>query len=123
MTATDTTADRYQWGPAPEWMRRWDPKPTLIAEAADGARLEFYIKVTDGDVEAVFVVHTPSRDVYSTESAQDWPMVEVYIPRAEWPEAMFAGKRHAGPRRPDSAIASAVQAEWDTCQALLAEED
>lgn len=122
MTAPDTTASHHQWGPTPTWMWRWNPKPALVAEAPDGARLEFYTRIVDDGVNANFVVHTPEGETHSTDSTEEWPHVEAYIPRAKWPEEIYAGKKNTGPRRPDQAVAEAIQAERSEYQALLAEE-
>ena len=98
----------YTWTDAPAWM----PEAILYTDlSTDEKRVEigFYIDYSDGEIDPSFSVNEDGNWV-STDSVEDWPAVEKYIPRSEWPEPMFVGQRGPKTRTPDKAIADAVVA-------------
>lgn len=117
MTSTDTTRDsdsHYEWEgcdcPFRETAR-------LHALTEEGAFIHFHLDWRDCEVLPAFVVETADRRSYCTDSPADWPGVEQYVPRDEWPEEMNAGRRGPAGRRPDPAIA----AEIDELRARIAQ--
>lgn len=98
--------------------------PVLEAEF-DGGRVELWLDHFDHHINPVFVVHVDGR-AFSTDDSRDWPEVEQIIPREQWPEPMFVGKRGPKNRHPDKAVAEAVaayKAEHDRLLAELEEEE
>lgn len=94
-----------------------DPAPVLIANVAEGATAELYVDYQDGlrvsiDVRGNDVVGWHA----STANSQEWPEVERFIPREEWPEEIYAGVRGPAERTPDEAVLKAVaeaRADWE----------
>lgn len=84
--------------------------PPLFAIAEDGARVELHLDDRDGEVRPSFIVHT-EHDYFSTDCAEDWPCIEKYVPREQWPSQMYAGGDGPLPseRTPDPAVADAVR--------------
>lgn len=100
------SAGHYVWRPAEG---SWDNGATLVTDAADGAVVRFHLDPRDGDPRPSFVVELPERAGFlDTDKAADWPAIEKYVPRDEWPEPMFVGQRGPVVRRPDPAVAEAV---------------
>ena len=98
----------YTWTEAPDWM----PEAILYTDlSTDEKRVEigFYIGYSDGEINPSFSVNDDG-NWFSTNSTEDWPTVEKYIPRAEWPEPMFVGQHGPKVRTPDMAILEAVEA-------------
>lgn len=92
----------------------------LAADVADGVTAELYIDYQDGlQVELIVSgegVRGVMGDHASTNRTQDWPEVERYIPREEWPEEIYAGLRGPDVRTPDEAVVKAVaeaRADWE----------
>ena len=97
----------YEWRTPDE--RYCGPTPVLIADVADGVTAELYVDYQDGvrvslDVQGDGVVGGRA----STDKTSEWPEVERFIPRTEWPEQIYAGVRGPAERTPDAAVADAV---------------
>ncbi|RTE50378.1 hypothetical protein [Actinobaculum sp. 352] len=104
---------RYNWEkPTPD--ERADGA-RLATYAEDGARILF--KAGDrgnGDLYASFVLILTEGRRLTTWLQEDWPEIEKYIPRSEWPKPMFAnvtelyGVLPPAELHPDPEIARAV---------------
>ncbi|SPT53091.1 Uncharacterised protein [Actinomyces bovis] len=95
--------------PSHNWRRDSDCKCLLEAEAPDGALIEFFIDPDGfGGISPSFLVTPPDGESVSTDSTEEWPAVEQYVPRQDWPEPMFAGKK-CPTRYPDVAILEAIE--------------
>lgn len=86
-----------------------DVVPVITAQVAEGAVAEVYVGYQDGlrvsiDVRGNDVVGGHA----STDNSQEWPEVERFIPREEWPEEIYAGVRGPAERTPDEAVLKAV---------------
>lgn len=98
----------FNWTEAPSWM----PEAVLYTDLStdeDRVEIGFYLDYADGKINPSFSINE-NGDWFSTDSTEDWPMVEKYIPRSEWPEPMFVGQHGAKTRTPDQAIIEAVEA-------------
>lgn len=92
------------------------PAPILVADVADGVVAELYVDYQDSmrvslEVRGDGVAGGRA----STDKASEWPEVERFIPRAEWPKEIYAGKHGPAVRTPDEAVAEAVAdaaADW-----------
>lgn len=97
----------FNWEKAPYIYEDCD----LIAEAGTDEEETiialFGAEIFDGEIKAEFVIQI-GRDSYSTNSTADWPMVEKFIPRSEWPEDMFAGQHGPKVRTPDAAVQKVI---------------
>lgn len=67
----------------------------------------FGAETFDGEIKAEFVIEIGS-DSYSTNNTNDWPMIERFIPRSEWPEEIFAGQHGPKVRTPDAAVQKVI---------------
>lgn len=85
------------------------PGPILEADVADDAYASLYVDYQDG-VRATIMVKGEgvAGGFASTDNSADWPEVEKYIPREEWPEEIYAGRRGPVERTPDPAVLKAV---------------
>lgn len=96
----------FNWTEAPAWM----PEAALYADLSDEAtRREVYFCIKDRDGEAfpMFVVNDDDH-WYTTESTEDWPVIEKFVPREEWPEPMYVGQHGPKTRTPDLEIKLAL---------------
>lgn len=88
----------------------------LAADVAEGVTAELFIHYQDGVRVTLMVSGEGVRGVIgghaSTDRTQDWPEVERFIPRSEWPEEIFGGRRGSGERTPDDAVAKAIAEAW-----------
>lgn len=110
MTSTDTARDsHYEWEGC-DCPFREDARLHVFTE--EGAFIHFYLNWRDYEVLPSFVVRTPDHRSYCTDSPADWPGVEEYIPRDEWPEEMNAGRRGPAERHPDPAIVAEIEELW-----------
>lgn len=105
----------YEWRTPDE--RYYGPTPVLIADVADGVMAELYVDYQDGVRVTLAVRGDGVRGGYaSTDKTADWPEVERFIPRAEWPEEIYAGVRGPAERTPDEAVTRAIAeavASWE----------
>ena len=107
----------YTWTEAPAWM----PGAVLYTDlSTDEKRVEigFYIDYADGEINPSFSINEDV-DWVSTDSTADWPAIEKYIPRSEWPEPMFVGQHGPKTRTPDKATLEAVEAFKKQIEAAL----
>lgn len=97
----------YNWNPA----TRLDyPGAVLVATADDGAVIRLHLDYFDDEIEAAFVIETEPGKFITTEASADWPAVERYLPRSEWPEEMQVGQHGPSERTPDPAVTEAIAA-------------
>lgn len=96
----------YDWTET-TWRERTSTGAVLETET-DNAVIRFHLEDRDGEVRPAFTVETGGIS-YSTDDAEDWPVIERFVPRAEWPEPMYAGKRGPTSRTPDRAIIDAIE--------------
>lgn len=86
----------------------WRPSGSLGREitaiAPDGAEIKFSADVEGDEITAHFIVDLPEKEFgrkyFSTASTADWPVIERYVPRDEWPEPMYVGQRGPSQRNP-----------------------
>ena len=104
-----------------EWAKPNYGDALLVADVADDVRAELYVDYQDGlQVELIVSgegVRGVMGDHASTARTQDWPEVERFIPREEWPEEIYAGVRGPAERTPDEAVAKAIaeaRADWES---------
>lgn len=104
----------YNWF-KPNW-----GEAVLAADVAEGVTAELFVHYQDGVRVTLMVSGEGVRGVMgrhaSTDNSQDWPEVERFIPRAEWPEEIYAGVRGPAERTPDEAVLKAVAeaaADWE----------
>lgn len=99
-----------------EWAKPGYGEAVLAADVADGVTAELFIGYQDGLQVELIVSGEDVRGVMgdhaSTARTQDWPEVERFIPRSEWPEEIFGGRRGSGERAPDDAVAKAIAEAW-----------
>lgn len=104
-----TRNDHYTWTVAPAWMQGADLIADLSTDEED-LILAFTVDTYDaGEINPSFSVKI-GEEWYDTMNTVDWPTVEKYIPRSEWPLPMYAGARGPKIRTPDEAVADAVTA-------------
>lgn len=86
-----------------------DVVPEITAQVAEDVIAELYVDYQDGIRVTLAVRGSGVAGRYaSTDSSQDWPDVERFIPREEWPKEIYAGVRGPAERTPDEAVAKAV---------------
>lgn len=96
----------FSWEKAPYIYEDCDLIADLSTEEETITAL-FGAEIFDGEIKPEFVIQI-GRDAYSTNNTADWPMVEKFIPRSEWPEEMFAGQRGPETRTPDAAVQKVI---------------
>jgi hypothetical protein len=103
-----------------EWFEPTWSEAVLAAHVAEGVTAELYVGYQDGLQVELIVRGEGVRGVMgrhaSTNRSQDWPEVERFIPREEWPEEIYAGVRGPDVRTPDEAVLKAVaeaRADWE----------
>ena len=107
----------FNWTEAPAWMTE-AVLYTDLSTDEDRVEIGFYIDYADGEIDPSFTINE-NGDWYTTDSTEDWPAVEKYIPRSEWPEPMFIGQHGPKNRTPDKAVADAVEAFMKKIEAAL----
>nr|DAX70319.1 MAG TPA: hypothetical protein [Caudoviricetes sp.] len=107
-----------------EWFEPYTGGAVLAADVAEGVLAELFIHYQDGVQVSLMVSGEDVRGVMghhaSTERTQDWPEIERFIPREEWPEEINAGLRGPSDREPDPAVLEAVAKavkEWEESEA------
>lgn len=98
---------RYNWNPA---TASDYPGDVLVATANDGAAIRLNLDSYDDEIDAAFVIETRRGQFITTEASADWPAVERYLPREEWPEEMQVGQHGPTERHPDPAVTKAIDA-------------
>lgn len=84
----------YTWTPAACFDGE---SAVLAADITDSIRAVLYIEYQDGLKVTLAIhgedVHGRLDGVASTDRPEDWDEVERFIPRTEWPEEIYAGRR------------------------------
>lgn len=94
----------------------WRPGGSLgreiTATAPDGAEIKFSADVEGDEITAHFIVELPEKELgrkyFSTASTADWPVIERYVPRDEWPTCMWAGQHSPSQRNPAPEVQAVV---------------
>lgn len=102
----DWDSDAFNWRPSGNLGRE------ITATAPDGAEIRFSADVEGDDITAHFIVELPEkefgRDHFSTANTNDWPVIERYTPRDEWPEPMYVGQHGPDQRHPAPEVQAVV---------------
>ena len=108
-----------------EYLDKWDSsifdwRPVvslgreIAATAPDGAEIRFSAEVLGDDIVAHFRVELPKKEFgrkdFSTADTNDWPLIERYVPRNEWPACMWAGQYGPDQRTPAPEVQAVVKA-------------
>lgn len=106
--------DRYEWrqqtrynpeeGRDVEWLETVTPSGASV-------RVELRPHPDEPKMPApVIVVETPDGQTASSSRVEDWPVIEIVLPRLEWPGEVWAGVDGPDPgdRRPDQAVVDAI---------------
>lgn len=102
-----TRNDHYAWTIAPAWTQGADLIADLSTDTED-VILAFTVDTYDaGEINPSFSVKI-GEDWYDTMNTLDWPTVERFIPRNEWPLPMYVGMRGPKVRTPDEAVVDAI---------------
>lgn len=102
---------------------RFDGDNALIAaDLGNGARAVIYGDYQD-EIKISLLIFDSSLPggAASTERTQDWPIVERYIPRAEWPAEIWGGLHGPAERSSAPEVAAAVAQFVAETNAWLAE--
>lgn len=97
----------FSWEKAPYFYEDCDLIADLSIEEGETITALFGAEIFDGEINAEFVIHIGCK-AYSTNTTADWPMVEKFIPRSEWPVEMFAGQHGPTVRTPDAAVQKVI---------------
>lgn len=86
----------------------------ITATAPDGAEIRFSADVEGDEITAHFIVELPEKELgrkyFSTASTADWPVIERYVPRDEWPTCMRAGQHGPKQRNPAPEVQAVIKA-------------
>lgn len=96
----------------------WRPSGRLgreiTATAPDGAEIRFSADVEGDEITAHFIVELPEKEFgrkfFSTADTNDWPVIERYTPRDEWPTCMWAGQHGPKQRNPAPEVQAIIKA-------------
>nr|DAK38511.1 MAG TPA: hypothetical protein [Bacteriophage sp.] len=97
----------FNWEKAPYIYEDCDLIADLSTEDEETITALFGAEIFDGEIDAEFVIQI-GRESYSTNNTADWPMIEKFIPRSEWPEEMFAGQHGPKDRTPDAVVQKVI---------------
>ena len=97
----------FNWEKAPYIYEYCDLIADLSAEDEETITALFGAEIFDGEIDVEFVIQI-GRESYSTNNTADWPMIEKFIPRSEWPAEMFAGQHGPKDRTPDAAVQKVI---------------
>lgn len=96
-----------EWGPSDDWN-------TIEATAPDGVTIKFHAEDTGDEIVASFYGRLPvpefGKDFFDSDDTRDWPIVERYIPRSEWPDCMAVGQRGPKQRNPAPEVQAVIKA-------------
>lgn len=116
-------SSHYEWRPNDQQDNSWESSHNeIIATAPDGATIRFYAHDRgDQGIVANFLIDLVEKefgkDYASTEDTADWPVIERYIPRDEWPSVMPVGQHGPRTRTPAPEVQEMIQAaETDRAQ-------
>ena len=107
----------------------WRPSGSLgreiTATAPDGAEVSFSADAEGDEIIAHFRVELPEKEFgrkyFSTAATSDWPVIEKYVPRDEWPTCMWAGQRGPDQRTPAPQVQAVVDKAVNDRAAVFAE--
>lgn len=103
---------------------RFDGDNALIAADLDnGARAVIYGDYQD-EIKIGLIIFDSALPggSASTDNTQEWPLVERYIPRVEWPSEIWGGYHGPAERTPAPEVAAAVAQYVAETNAWLAED-
>lgn len=108
----------------------WRPGGSLgreiTATAPDGAEVSFSADAEGDEIIAHFRVELPEKEFgrkyFSTASTADWPVIERYVPRDEWPTCMWAGQHGPSQRNPAPEVQAVVDKAVNDRAAAFAED-
>lgn len=96
-----------EWGPSDYWN-------TIEATAPDGVTIKFHAEDTGDEIVASFYGRLPvpefGKNFFDSDDTRDWPIVERYIPRSEWPDCMAVGQRGPKQRNPALEVQAVIKA-------------
>ena len=95
-----------------DWRPSGDLGREVTALAPDGAEISFSVDAEGDEIIAHFRVELPEKELgrkhFATASTADWPVIERYVPRDEWPEPMYVGQRGPNQRHPAPEVQAVV---------------
>lgn len=104
---TDWDSSILEWEPSDYWN-------TIEATAPDGVTIKFHADDIGGEIVASFYGDLPApeygKDFFDSDDTRDWPIVERYIPRSEWPDCMRVGQRGPKQRHPAPEVQAVIKA-------------
>lgn len=104
---TEWDSSILEWGPSDYWN-------TIEATAPDGVIIKFHAEDTSDEIVASFYGRLPvpeyGKDFFDSDDTRDWPIVERYIPRSEWPDCMGVGQRGPKQRLPAPEVQAVIKA-------------
>lgn len=104
---TEWDSSILEWVPSDDWN-------TIEALAPDGVTIKFHAEDTGNEIVASFYGRLPApeygKDFFDSDDTRDWPIVERYIPRDEWPDCMSVGQRGPKQRHPAPEVQAVVKA-------------
>lgn len=103
---TEWDSSILEWEPSDDWN-------TIEATAPDGAIIKFHANDIGDEIVANFYGELPAPEYgkdYFDSADGDWPIVERYIPRSEWPDCMRVGQRGPKQRNPAPEVQAIVKA-------------
>lgn len=116
---TEWDSDVFDWRPSGSLGRQ------ITATAPDGAEVNFSVEVWGDEIIAHFIVELPEKELgrkhFSTASTADWPVIERYTPRDEWPTCMWAGQHGPSQRNPAPEVQAVVDKAVNDRAAAFAE--
>lgn len=110
--ATWTKAERFD-----------GPHALIAADLDNGARAVIYGDYQE-EIKISLIVFDSSLPggAASTDNTQEWPLIERYVPRGEWPAEIWGGYRGPAERTPAPEVAVAVAQYVAETNAWLAED-
>lgn len=104
---TDWDSSILEWKPSDYWN-------TIEATAPDGVTIKFHANDTGNEIVASFygdlVAPEYGKDFFDSDDTRDWPIVERYIPRSEWPDCMSVGQHGPKQRHPAPEVQAIIKA-------------
>lgn len=99
------------------------PRALIAADLDNGARAVIYGEYQD-EIKISLLIFDSALPggVASTDNTQEWPLVERYIPRVEWPAEIWGGYHGPAERTPAPEVAAAVAQYVAETNAWLAED-
>lgn len=104
---TEWDSSILEWEPSDDWN-------TIEATAPDGVTIKFHADDIGGEIVASFYGDLPvpeyGKDFFDSDDTRDWPIVERYVPRDEWPDCMRVGQRGPKQRHPAPEVQAVIKA-------------